>query len=208
MARRIWQGDIFKYLNKCLGFKQINLARDMAQKVLRIKIDSNDDWEEMKSTYASAVSRIINGKQNGFLPQVEGQQLDAELFYDVFFRGIVDQSKEMHQELLKRLKEFLTQEKVDISEFEHANGDYETFVRAMVEAGLNEVQRSRVKEEPGERGNSVCVQQEVQQRTRPTLHSQNFFARKVFGREELLKDMEQHLAQNRVVVLSGLGGIF
>ena len=207
MARKIWQGDIFKYLNKCLGFKQINLARDMAQKVLRIKIDSNDDWEEMKSTYASAVSRIINGKKNGFLPQAEGQQLDAELFYDVFFRGIVDRSKETHQDLLKPLKNFLTQEEVDISEFEYANGDYETFVRAMVEAGLNEVQRSRVKEEPGERGNSVCVQQEVQQRTRPTLHSQNFFARKVFGREELLKDMEQRLAQNRVVVLSGLGGI-
>ena len=209
MARKIWQGDILKYLYQCLHFKQVNLAYDMAKKVLAVEIKSRDDWEENKSKYTSAMSRIISGKGNGFVPEVDGQQIDVETFYHVFFQGKVDESGQNSPALLKQLENFLTDEGVDISKFQRGGKDYASFVRAMLDAGLNETKRPSTAKRSvhGEPEDSAAQVRKSSQLERPTLHGQNFFAKKIFGREALLKEMEERLSQNRVVVLKGLGGI-
>lgn len=151
----------------------------------------NIGYELNKGNYD--ISKIINGH----LPGIDVFKPDE--IYDKFFRNFASKHQKEQSSELNKLRSFLSESQIDTSLFEpqNPNPTYEEFVKSMLYYGWNIV--SPIALNPNSNQNysdkhNLCS-------------SFSYSAQFFIGREEELNNIDKCLLDNKVVFLSGIGGI-
>lgn len=193
---KIAQGDIFRYLNQRSGdgnaYHTQEQIAEIFSEVFQVKVDK------------SGINRILKGKDRG---RTELDMKKIDVFFDALFPE-VKQSGSTKKATLANAKEFVQKNELYFEDWEGTPEDtFETYIKRMFNWGLP----NRDCHIPvSSHSTDTLGSQEQEARLVYHLHADNpalydidYFT----GRDSLLDNLQSHLDQYGIAVLTGMGGI-